>query len=163
MAHNSWGKIERGTPWIRVWDWNWRDSTWRICFLSSLLVSIFLYTSASFPLQSDLLYLAGSMVWGSPNFPTEPSKRGATPSFMYQSQGRTPMGSAGVTCLCVYPQNCCQRNKVLYRVSVLSWAATPKSQGMKMAILPKGNSSAGQAQLTNPSQPCSHQSEKKQC
>lgn len=130
-------------------------------FTSSHLSLSWFFFSLWFPFLCRVISSTWQQAWcESPSFPTEPSKREATPSFVYQFQGRTVMGSAELTCLCFYPWTCWQRNKVLYRVNVLSWAAPPESHGMKTAILPKRIAVLGRHNQ-NPSQPCSHQSGKK--
>ena len=80
---------------------------------SHLSLSWFFFT-LWFPFLCRVISSTWQQAWyESPSFPTEPSKRGATPGFVYQSQGRTMMGSAELTCLCLYPCTCWQRIKVL--------------------------------------------------
>lgn len=126
-------------------------------FASSHLSLSWFFFTLWFPFLCRVISSSWKQAWcESPIFSTEPSKRGATPGLVYQSQGRTMMGSAELTRLCLYPWTCWQRIKVLYRVSVLSWATPTESQGVKTAILPKGIAVLGRHNQ-NPSQSCSHQ------
>ena len=99
------------------------------------------------------------MMWGRPIFPNEPSRR-AIPSLalglIYQSQGRTLMRSARAKCLLLGPKQTIAREMGYYMGQM--YCHGQPYHGMKRDILPKGNKSAGQAWITNPSQRHSHQS-----